>query len=106
MMDAGQIGKRYCPEIALIVILLRIKLGIASREDFIRFRNENAIGKDFVFTLIKSHALGSVIFSLKDIRDILSEKGTGQDDTNSFELRARNNLLILAELIRISFSTG
>ena len=101
-MDAGQIGKQYCPEIALIVILLRIKLGIASREDFIRFRDENAIGKDFVFTLIKSHELGSVVFSLKDIRDLLPDKGTGRMDTNSFELRARNNLLILAELIRIN----
>ncbi len=102
MMGIEQIAKKYNAEIALIVLLLRIKIGTAKPADIQLFFNNNAPDLDYVLVLVKAHELTSVIFSIKEGREIFSTQKKDIQILREVDMRGRNNLLILSELVHLS----
>jgi len=102
MMGIDQIAKKYNAEIALVVLLLRIKIETAKPSEIQLFFNNNDPDLDFVLELVKAHELTSIIFSIKEGREIFSTQEKHTQISREVDLRGRNNLLILAELVRLN----
>lgn len=102
MMDSAQISRQHNVEIALLVLLLRVKMGNAKVEDlnlFIAKKNPNL---DFVLKIISEHELRNIIFSSGELRELFFVKQQENTVLKYIELRARNNLLILAEILQLN----
>lgn len=102
MMEIEQIARKYNAEIALIVLLLRIKLGTAKGNEIDLFLKGKSPDLDIVLELVRAHELTSIAFSIKEGREILSSPKQHIQISKEVGLRGRNNLLILAELVHLS----
>ena len=76
MMEIEQIARKYNAEIALIVLLLRIKLGTAKANEIDLFLKGKSPDLDIVLELVRAHELTSIVFSIKEGREILSSPKT------------------------------
>lgn len=102
MMEIEQIARKYNAEIALIVLLLRIKLGTAKGNEIVQFLEGKSPDLDIVLELVRAHELTSIVFSIKEGRELLSSSKQHIQVSKEVDLRGRNNLLILAELVHLS----
>ena len=102
MMEIEQIAKKYNAEIALIVLLLRIKLETSNGNEIDQFLKGKSPDLDIVLELVRAHELTSIIFSMKEGRELLSSSNQFIPVSKEVDLRGRNNLLILAEMVHLS----
>lgn len=102
MMDVELISRQYNFETAFVVLLLRVKMGISSVKDLNEFIENKSINTDFVLQLTKEHDLNSFIFSSKELREFSFLGNINDALLQNVELRARNNLLILAEMLQLN----
>lgn len=101
MMPIRTIAENYNAEIALVILLLRNKLGKASEKDINEFLAIHPIDEKLFLKLLNAHQVESLVFS-SDIFSQLPFNSIEKDKLKrSIEYRSKFNLVILEELLKL-----
>jgi len=101
MMPIRTIAANYNAEIALVILLLRNKLGKASEKDIIEFLSNHSIDENLFLQLLNVHQVESLVFSSKLFRKLPISENEKDKFKRSIEYRSKFNLVILEELLRL-----
>lgn len=98
MIEIRNIAEKYNPEIALLVLMLRVKLGKADEKTLSDFLDGNNIDYDRLLLLMKEHDLENMLHD-----SIILEKLAARNPAlkPAIVRRARFNLFIFTELIHL-----
>jgi Uncharacterised nucleotidyltransferase len=101
MRDIQAISNEYGPEIALTVLLLRIKMGKSPEEDVAAFLLNNKPDLNTFLNLLEAHQIESIVFSTRSLKNLFPWDSDIIKFKEKISLRSKVNLIILDELVAL-----